>query len=85
MADDKTVRVERVLKAVQNLRTRKDQADGRLAELMKRLKEEFGVTSIDAARKLYAKEKSDLEKREPVLEAALKQLEQDVAAVERSS
>ena len=84
MADDKTQRVERVLKAVQNLRTRKDQADGRLAELMKRLKEEFGVTTIDAARKLYSKEKIELEKREPILEAALKKLEVDVALMERA-
>ena len=83
MSDDKSERVERVIKSIQSLRTRKDQADGRLAELMKRLKTEFDVTTIDAARKLYAKEKAELEKREPILEKALKALEDDVARMER--
>lgn len=71
-----------MLADIEEAKEQKAQAEGKLAQLMQQLKDEFGVTTQKAARALLDKESAALEKSDEVIKVKKEELEEAYEASE---
>lgn len=69
--------VKRFSKKVEELQRKADKASGALAELMKRLQEEFGCKTVKQAEKKLKELEEELEREVDAFKKALKEFEEE--------
>lgn len=74
---------DQLLQKIEQLKSEKEQAEGAKAEILRQLKKEFGVDSLEAARILRDKYKEKYEKIKIRANQERQKLEKEIAKHER--